>query len=207
MIRPEEHHAALRRLREVRLRLARKGYLPATSGNLSLRLSVDPLLFAVTASGQDKEAEREDDGLIVDERLLPLEPTNLKPSAEAVVHARLYAADPTIGAILHIHTVAATVLSVRNLPAGGMELRGLEMVKALGFWEPEARVWLPVVPNHPDLPKLAESVLLAREERVPAVLMAGHGITAWGRDLPEALRHLEAVQFLLETTLALQSLP
>jgi len=37
-------------------------------------------------------------------------------------------------------------------------------------------------------------------------LIDGHGLYAWGRDMPEARRHLEAFEFLLHCELELRKL-
>ena len=86
---------------------AARGWVPATSGNFSLRAGRDACL--VTRSGLDKGNLGPDDLIAV-----PLEGA-LPPgiSAEAPLHVERYRSDPSIGAILHIHSIAATVPSGR----------------------------------------------------------------------------------------------
>lgn len=71
---------------------AGRGWFPATSGNLSARISApgDPLLLIVSASGRDKEAMTAADFVLVDDVLRPVEPGFVQPSAETVIHARIY---------------------------------------------------------------------------------------------------------------------
>ena len=75
---------------------------------------------------------------------LPVLPVGV--SAEAPLHAALYARDGAIGAVFHVHSLAATLASQRWLAAGFFALEGYEMLKALaGIATHEARVTLPVM--------------------------------------------------------------
>ncbi|MBX6396336.1 MAG: methylthioribulose 1-phosphate dehydratase, partial [Alicyclobacillaceae bacterium] len=179
----------------------RRGWLPATSGNLSMLVERDPLAFGITASGRDKQALTPDDIVFVDGdgRALPGQP-GLKPSAETKVHARLYARTGA-GCIVHVHTVFNNLASRIGFAAGGVELADLELIKGLDIWEEGARIRVPVVENYADLDRLAEAVADAvADPRVPGVLVREHGIYAWGRTPDEAKRHLEAFEFLFEYT-------
>src|SRR3546814_18679555 len=66
---------------------------------------------------------------------------------------------------------------------------------------------LPVLPNTQDMPSLAAQVdaLLDRGD-MWGYLIDGHVLSAWGRDMAEARRHLEAFEFLLGCELALRPL-
>jgi methylthioribulose-1-phosphate dehydratase len=60
-----------------------------------------------------------------------------------------------------------------------------------------------VFPNTQDMPDFACRVekRLRDPGRPPlecAFLIAGHGLYAWGKDLAEARRHIEALEFLFE---------
>ena len=57
---------------------------------------------------------------------------------------------------------------------------------------------VPVLANDQNLKRLSER---ARPELAAAphgLLIAGHGLYAWGRNLGSAMRHLEILEFLLE---------
>lgn len=70
-------------LAEVKKELAERDWFPATSGNLSIKVSEDPARFLITASGKDKRKETEEDFLLADEEGRPAETGHaLKPSAE-----------------------------------------------------------------------------------------------------------------------------
>ncbi len=62
------------------------------------------------------------------------------------------------------------------------------------------RSTLPVFPNTQHMTMLAAQVdvMARRAAHLPAYLIDGHGMYAWGRDLAEARRHLDALEFLLE---------
>jgi len=59
---------------------------------------------------------------------------------------------------------------------------------------------VPVLANSQDLPTLAAQLGRAVDEHRHShgVLVAGHGLYTWGRDLAEAERHVEVFEFLFE---------
>jgi methylthioribulose-1-phosphate dehydratase len=180
---------------------AGKGWLPATSGNLSMRAGD---AYLITRSGVDKGALEPNDFIQValEEDLLK-EPEMLaamRVSAEAPLHVERYLSDPAIGAVLHVHTVAATVLSRADAERGSVRIEGFEMQKALdGIKTHEGALELPVFENAQDTSALAERVRerLGTGAAVPGYLLAGHGMYAWGRTVAEARRHVEGLEFLL----------
>jgi methylthioribulose-1-phosphate dehydratase len=173
---------------------AARGWVPATSGNFSLRDGDRGCL--ITRSGLDK-------GLLEPGDLIAVPLDGALPagiSAEAPLHVERYRSDPAIGAVLHVHTVAATVLSRADAGRGAVRLEGFEMQKALdGFATHEGAAELPVFENSQDVAALAQRVhgRLGRDPAVPGYLLAGHGMYAWGRTLREARRHVEGLEFLL----------
>ncbi len=173
---------------------ARRGWLEATSGNLSCRL--DATRIAVTASGCSKGALTEND--IVTVALDSPLPAGV--SAEAPLHVQLYRRDPAIGAVLHVHSPMATLISMELEAEGAVTIEGFEMLKALdGIRTHETSVAVPVFANDQDVPALARRVedRLAREPGHVGYLIAGHGMYAWGRTVADARRHVEAFDFLL----------
>ncbi|HTX59487.1 MAG TPA: methylthioribulose 1-phosphate dehydratase, partial [Verrucomicrobiae bacterium] len=154
----------------------------------------------ITRSGADKGALS-----AADLRLVALdEPIPPGVSAETPLHVARYAADRAIGAVLHVHTVPATVLSRLDERRGAVLLDGFEMHKALdGFTTHESVVRLPVFANAQDTVQLAREIerSLGAEAPVPGYLLAGHGLYAWGSDMAQARRHLEGLEFLLRCAL------
>jgi len=177
-----------------------RGWALATSGNFSVRVARER--FAITASGMDKGRVTPGDVLLVGLDGTPLEPG--KPSAETPLHTALYRGSASIGAVVHTHSVAGTVLSRRHA-GGSLRLAGYEMSKALmpASNDVLAELVLPVVENRQDTRLLAELVSHRLERApAPAYLVAGHGLTTWGADAHEVRRHVEALEFMLACELA-----
>jgi methylthioribulose-1-phosphate dehydratase len=175
-------------------RLTGLGYMACTGGNLSVRLPDAELTVAVSVSGVDKGRLGAADFLIVGRDGAVRGADSRKPSDETFLHLRLYEATGC-GAVCHGHPTYAVVLSL----AGTEHLRfaGIEMQKAFaGTTTHDCERLLPVVDNHQDMRVLSERVLAARRIEVPAVVVRGHGVYAWGRTIREAGRHLETVEWL-----------
>ncbi len=173
---------------------AMRGWVPATAGNFSRR--IDARHAAVTRSGADKGDLRAADlaTLALDE------PIPAGMSAETPLHLARYRTDPAIGAVFHVHTVAATVLSRLDQRAGVVRTEGFEMHKSLaGFATHESVLEIPVFGNRQDTLALAEEIeaRLGRDAPVPAFLLAGHGLYAWGATAADCRRHVEGIEFLL----------
>ncbi len=176
-----------------------RGWLPATGGNLSARLSAE--VCAITESGRNKGALTIDDFLRVDLAGNPLEAGRCS-SAETLLHTLVYRLDAEVGAVLHTHSTAATVLS-RSV-GDHVLLTGYELLKAFrGVTTHETTLAVPVLDNDQDIPRLAARVepLLGGGEPLFGFLIRGHGLYAWGADVAEALRHLEAFEFLFQCEL------
>jgi methylthioribulose-1-phosphate dehydratase len=185
--------------------LAARGWTPATSSNFSMRL--DEAHAAITVSGLDKGRLTEDGVMVVDLDGRPVA-TEQRPSAETVLHTRLYRRDAGIGCVLHTHSLVQTVASRVFAPSGGVRLEGYELAKAIaGTTTHEAVIELPVLANSQDMAATAGQVeALLDAGPLSGYLIAGHGLYAWGRDLAEARRHLEAFEFMLACELELRRL-
>lgn len=177
----------------------RFGWLPGTSGNLSVRK--DEETFLITASGKDKGRLAPSDFLLCDIDGTPAENTSHRPSAETLVHCAIYRRFPDVGAVYHVHEPYAALCSARDRTERSTSVAGLEMIKGLDIWDEHAEIGLPIVPNHHDIPTLAAAVddLLTdstRDRRVPAVNIDRHGFYAWGETPFEAKRHVETLAYL-----------
>ncbi len=184
--------------------LARQGLTPATSSNFSMRLDADHAV--ITASGRDKGRLVADDFLVVDMDGRALD--GRQPSAETGLHAQIYRRFADIGCVLHTHSRAQTVASRLFAAQGHVRLEGWELLKAFrGNDTHEAAIDVPVLPNNQDIPTLAAQVERFLEaDRCWGYLIEGHGLYAWGRDMAEARRHLDAFEFLLACELDLRRL-
>ena len=105
-------------------------------------------------------------------------------------------------AVLHTHSVWSTVLSERFGDRGGIAIGGYEMLKGLaGVTTHEHVEWLPVLENDQNMDRLAVEVrrLLGDHPGVHGFLLRRHGLYTWGATLSEAARHVEILEFLLES--------
>jgi len=181
--------------------LAARGWTPATGGNFSCR--IDARHVAMTASGGDKGRIGTDHILVVDLDGQVVVGAR-RPSAETLLHTHLYRRYADVGAVLHTHSRAQTVASRLFEDAGAMRIEGYELIKAFeGQSTHETSIEIPVFPNNQHMPTLAGQVdaRLDRGGTTPGYLIAGHGLYAWGCDLEQAHRHLEALDFLIDCEL------
>jgi methylthioribulose-1-phosphate dehydratase len=185
--------------------LSDRGWTPATSSNFSERL--DEQHVAITVSGRDKGRLVEADIMVVDLDGQPVATTQ-KSSAETLLHTQLYKRFADIGCVLHTHSQTQTVASRLFAGAGHVRLGGYELLKAFrGNDTHEMAVELPVLSNSQDMHTLAAQVdALLDRQAMWGYLIDGHGLYAWGRDMAEARRHLEAFEFLLGCELELRRL-
>ena len=80
-----------------------------------------------------------------------------------------------------------------------LELRNLEMLKGIaGISTHRSEVRVPVLANDQDLSRLSRRATPHLGRAPAGLLIAGHGLYAWGQELSEARRHLEILEFLLE---------
>ena len=177
-----------------------RGWSPATSSNYSARLSATQALL--TVSGKHKGQLGLDDVLATDLSGNSLEPGK-KPSAETLLHTQLYSWRPEIGAVLHTHSVNATVLS-RLTPGESIEFEDYELQKAFsGVSTHESTVRVPIFDNDQDIERLAAKVQPWLDAHPDCVgyLIRGHGLYTWGARMSDALRQIEAFEFLFECEL------
>jgi methylthioribulose-1-phosphate dehydratase len=177
-----------------------RGWVMGTSGNFSAVLSAQPLRLAITSSSVHKGTLQPEQILEVDEQGRVISGRD-KPSAETLLHLEIVRARGA-RAVLHTHSVWSTILSDLHATDGGLAISGYEMLKGLdGVRTHEHREWIPIVPNDQDMPRLALEVrkTLEREPAAHAFLLQRHGLYTWGPTLADAARHVEILEFLLET--------
>jgi len=179
----------------------RRGWCDGTGGNFSCVLNQEPLQLLMAPSGVDK-------GLVAPEDLITVDGDGQllggsgKPSAETLLHLTIVKSGGA-GAVLHTHSQAATILSKLACPsgksAGWIGVSGLEMLKGLeGIKSHSEQVQIPVLANDQDLKRLSAAAQPLLPDAPHGLLIAGHGLYAWGANLEVAKRHLEILEFLLE---------
>ena len=176
-----------------------RGWVLGTSGNFSAVTSRDPLRLAITRSGTHKgELTRADILEYGDGRVLS---GTGSASAETRLHLAIVV-ERAAGSVLHTHSIWSTLLSHRCAAPGGLAISGYEMLKGLaGVTTHEHREWLPILENDQDMERLsAEVVRVLREHPgCHGFLLRRHGLYTWGADVADAVRHVEILEFLLES--------
>ena len=175
-----------------------RGWALGTSGNFSAVVNRDPLRLAITTSGVDKGTLSAGEIVEIDEHGKVVAGSG-RPSAEASLHLAI-ARGRGAGAVLHTHSIWSTILS-DGAAADGLAIEGYEMLKGLeGVRTHDHREWLPILDNTQDWAAAVPRVeaMLAEQPSAHGFLIRGHGLYTWGRDLAEAKRQVEILEFLFE---------
>lgn len=183
-----------------------RGWSPGTGGNFSQVLSREPLRLLVTPSGVDKGYVKPSELLEVDADGKVLV-GDMPPSAETLLHI-VIAQETDAGVILHTHSIWNTLASLSEKD-GGYAISHFEMLKGLqGIRTHEHTEVIPVLKNSQEMNSLGEELrkILRDESNPHGVLLKGHGLYTWGRDIFEARRHLEVLEFLFEVSVRARSL-
>lgn len=208
---PENWAEVIEALRITGHRFWKRGWSLGTSSNYSVVAGRDPVQLIVTASGKDKGHLQPADFVLVDKLGKPAALGQPKSSAETMLHVAL-AADPDVGAVLHTHSIWSTLLSDYFFAQGHVLLEGYEMLKGLtGITTHETSQRIIIFENTQDIPTLAENIQARLEDPVAPLrhgfLIRNHGLYTWGRNLFEAERHIEIIEFLFEVLGRKLSLP
>jgi methylthioribulose-1-phosphate dehydratase len=176
-------------------RMDSRGWVPATAGNISVRVGPDRL--AITRSGGHKGFLTPDHVMLADLAGQAITP-DARPSAETLLHCQLYRLFPAVGAVVHGHSVPGTVLSMLE-PGAQLRFAGYELLKAFeGQTTHDTALDLPLFDNDQDIARLAGQVEPALHQGLPlGYLIRGHGVYVWGPSMPVALARLEGLEFLL----------
>lgn len=166
---------------EVCHRLYAKGFVAAMDGNVSVRRSDGT--FLVTRSAVNKGSVRANDLVELDAQGKAL-PPDRTPSTEWKMHHFIYTHRPDVAAVVHAHPTYATGFAAARIPLSDPILP--EVIVGLGR-VPLADYATPSTTEIPD--SLAPHVLVA-----DAILLANHGVVAYGRDIFDAYYKLEKVE-------------
>ncbi len=151
----------------------------------------------VSASGMHKGALGLRDFLAVSlENAQPLEPCYRKPSDETALHCAIYRRDPSARAVLHVHT-PHTVAFLRK----PLALSSNEMLKVFGLKTHDATIAIPVRDNDQDMQRLGQDIGPDLDMQLKVLVLAGHGVYAWGKDPDEAMYRIEALEYLCQLQL------
>jgi methylthioribulose-1-phosphate dehydratase len=198
---PENFPQVASSLASIAKGLHARGWLLGTSGNLSAVVQREPLRLAMSPSGIDKGELDPAQVVTIDEHARIVSDHAAKPSDESLLHIRIVQIRGA-GAVLHTHSVWNTMLSDLFASQRGVNIHGYEMLKGLqGVHTHEHNEWLPIVGNSQDMPALAGTIANTLNENPTAhgFLLERHGLYTWGDNLSQAKRHVEILEFLLET--------
>lgn len=181
----------------------RRGWSLGTSSNYSVVAGRDPLELQITVSGKDKGRLGRDDFVRVGADGRPID-SDKRSSAETMLHVVVAEALPSVGAVLHTHSVWGAVLS--DFVQEHLFFEGYEMLKGLeGHATHESREALRVFDNTQDIATLAEEVrawlrqtAAAGEPTPHGFLLRKHGLYTWGATLADARRQIEVYEYLFE---------
>jgi L-fuculose-phosphate aldolase len=184
-----EHEGTLRRdLARLGKRLYKFGFMPGTSGNLSVRL--DSKFVLATPTGVSKSMLSKEDMVIVDLEGKQYSGSR-KVTSEIGMHLAVYNGRADISAVVHSHPPVATAFACAG--------RALD--------EPlcsEAIMTLGQVPLAPYATTGTEEVADSLAEYIPdheAILMANHGVVTYGKTLMDAFMKMETVEHFAQITL------
>ncbi len=177
-----------------------QGWCQGTGGNFSVTVSHDPIRLLITQSGKHKRKVQEDDIILVGGTGRRIVGEKGKPSAETLLHCAIVEI-MNAGAVFHTHSVWNTLLGEHFQFQDGFHLHGYEMLKGLsGIQSHEDKVYVPILENSQDMESLTEKTrsMLTYRPSLNGFLLAGHGLYTWGKNINEALRHVEIFEFLFE---------
>jgi len=164
-------------------RLDSLGFVPATDGNVSVRIDRKSIL--ITPSMLAKGRIRESQLLVTDMAGWVLAGKG-KPSSEIKMHLCAYMMRPDVIAIVHAHPPFATAFA-----AAGLDLKAPLL--------PELVLTVGPVPLAPYATPSTDEVSRAIAKLIKkhqALLLANHGVLALGQSLDEALQRMERVEHL-----------
>jgi methylthioribulose-1-phosphate dehydratase len=174
-----------------------KGWSPATSTNYSFK--DDEGTIWVSRSGVDKSQFTADDFITVNANgeAVGIYAT-VKPSAETLIHCIIYDLFPNTKVILHSHSVYPVLIS--SIESNQVQFEGYEVQKGFaGQVSHEGIVEIPIFENSQDMEYFKGVLNLKRDQlKHHSFIIRKHGTYAWGKNLFEAKRHLETLEYLCQ---------
>ena len=173
--------------------LSRVGFVPGTSGNLSVRLDSESLL--VTPTGMSKGMVKADDMVIVDPKGCLLAGTR-QVTSEIGTHLAIYEGRSDVAAVVHAHPAMATAFACSGRALD--EILCQEAVMTLGC--------VPLARYAATGTKEVAASLSPYLAEHDAILLANHGAVSYGATLLEAFLRMETVEHLAHVALVAHQL-
>ncbi len=180
------------------------GWMVGTAGNLSAKMPDNS--FWITASSKQKGKLVLEDfvRMSLTGEILENPSPNNKPSAETSIHQAIYSLFPDANACYHVHSVEAKLVS-NFIAHEQLPLPPIEMLKGLGIWQENPKVYMPVFENYLEVPRIAEDIIQRFKTMtpdVPALLIRNHGVTVWATSPEAAENHIELVEYIFRYIVA-----
>lgn len=163
--------------------LTRNGYLMATGGNLSMRMSGQKA-FAITPSNYDYLKMTPDDICVLDFDQNVVE-GRLKPSVESAMHSAVYQVRADVNAIIHTHQPYVSALTLIKAPIPALFD---EQARFLG----RSVDIIPYAPSGTGLLKSAVAKHVKNHNN--AFMMQNHGALVFGHDMERAVHNVEILE-------------
>lgn len=173
--------------------LYRRGYIPSSDGNISIRLDEDRVL--TTPAGACKGKLSPEDLVVTDLDGRKIEGHN-EPSTELAMHLFVYHQRPDANAVCHAHPPIATGYAAAGVALDKPLLA--EMIVTFG----EIPLAPFALPGTPDLPASLEPLIAEHD----AILMANHGVVTYGPDLLSAFHRMDVVEHYARVSLVTELL-
>lgn len=188
---PEYEHR--RDIVEVCRRMYDRGFIAATDGNVSVRIS--PTRILVTPTGINKGYIKPDDLLTVDLQGRKTSGTR-RATSEMPLHLTTYRLREDVNAVVHGHPVHATALSLAGVSLARCILP--ELVLSLG----EIPTTAYATPTTEEGPEVVSDLIRDYD----AMILDRHGSLTVGGDLFEAYDRLERLEHSAQVTLLARSM-
>ncbi len=162
-------------------RIYEKGFVTATDGNVSARLTNGNIL--ITPSALNKGRVKESDLVEVKADGTPIT-LSRKPSTELGMHLFIYQERSDVQAIVHAHPTYATGFATARIPL--TDCLFPEVIVGLGA--------IPLAAYATPSTREVVDALAPYVKTADAILLANHGVVTYGSDLDDAYFKMEKVE-------------
>ena len=163
--------------------LLERGYLKATEGNISARISGQNT-FAITPSNYDYAKMQVDDICILDFDMQPIE-GEMKPSIESGMNAAVYQTRADVHCIIHTHQPYASALALIKMPIPALFD---EQVRFLGRS-------VDIIPYAPSGTGFLKNAVKAKvKNNNNAFILQNHGVLVFGVTMEQAIHNMALLE-------------
>lgn len=159
------------------------GCLRGSGGNMSVKIK-DQNMIAITPSRRPYQKMSADDICVLDYDLKPIEGRRA-PSIETAMHIRVYRQRPDVSAVIHTHSVFASILSIINQPIPAL-------FDEITF---EIGASVEIIPYAiSGSSDLAQNVVSKLDNNCFCYILQNHGALSLGGDIDQARKNAELLE-------------